>query len=70
MDLKNLMKVRPGDTVTWFETIAGERTGFRMTYCISRINYKRGLVWGKRVNAPLWEKNGVQLPLTQIEKSL
>jgi hypothetical protein len=66
MKIEALKNYKIGDSIDWNETIDGRRTGFRMGYFITRINYKRGLVWGKHVNAPLWDNRSVQLNLDHL----
>lgn len=68
MKIDQIRELKVGDAVTWYETIDGRRTGFRMGYYVTRINYKRGLVWGHRVLAPIWDHRNGELNLDQIEK--
>ena len=67
MDIKDIKKIKIGSHVDWYETVEGRRTGYRHGYKITRVNYKRGLVWGKQENGPLWDHNATQLTLSQIE---
>lgn len=68
MDIKDIKKVKVGGFATWHETRAtGERTGFRMSYVVTRVNYRQGKVWGKLINGPLWKHNATGLNLDQIE---
>ena len=68
MDIKDIKNLKPGTFVEWYETIDGKRTGFRMGYTITRVNYKRGLVWGALTNdIRNWKHNSTQLNLGQIE---
>jgi len=68
MDFKDIKKIKVGSFVTWHETIDGKRTGYRMGYTITRINCKRGLVWGQMTNdSRHWKHNSTQLSLDQLE---
>ena len=69
MDIKDIKKLKVGGVVDWFEPNDKKRTGFSMGYSITRVNYKRGLVWGSRINEPCWKQNSTQLNLSQIEIS-
>ena len=67
MDACDIKKLKGVEYVTWFETVNGIRTGYRMGYKITRVNYKRARVWGTPVNSPLWTHNSIELNLSQIE---
>ena len=69
MHYKYIKSLKVGSIVDWYEPNDKTRTGFKMGYEITRINYKRGLVWGVIINGPLWKHNATQLPIEQIEVS-
>lgn len=66
--MENVDSLNIGDIVSWYETMDGRRTGFKMSYEITRINKKRNLVWGKTILRPLWPINSIQLNISQLEK--
>lgn len=67
MDACDIKKLKGVKCVTWFETVNGIRTGYKKTYKITRINYKRCKVWGTPVSGPSWSHNSYELNLSQIE---
>lgn len=68
MDVKDIKKIKVGSSVNWHEQMDGKRTGYRLGYTITRINYKRGLVWGTPTNdIRNWRHNSTELLLHQIE---
>ena len=70
MDIKDIKKLKVGSFVNWHEQVNGKRTGYRLGYTITRINYKRGLVWGTPTNDHMyWKHNSIELQLHQIEVS-
>jgi hypothetical protein len=69
MNFKDIKKLKVGSIVDWYEPKDENRTGFRMGYEITRLNYKRGLVWGSAINGAYWKHNSTQLNLSQIEIS-
>jgi hypothetical protein len=69
INYKDIKTLKVGSIVDWYEPKDEKRTGFKMGYEITRINYTRGLVWGITINGPLWKHNSTQLPLNQIEIS-
>jgi hypothetical protein len=70
MDIGNIKKLKVGLNVEWYETISGRRTGFRMGYTLTRIHYKKGLVWGKPTSdIRNWKFNATELGLNNIEIS-
>ena len=68
MDIKDIKKLKVGANAEWYETVDGRRTGFRMGYTITRINYKKGLVWGKPTSdIRNWKYNAAELNINQLE---
>lgn len=67
MHYKDIKTLKVGTIVNWYEPNDKTHTKFKMGYEITRINYKRGLVWGQTINGPLWKHNSTLLPLDQIE---
>lgn len=71
MDIADIKKLKVGDHAHWYEKVVDEKPcGCSMLYTITRINYKRGLVWGRVINSrECWQHNATQLNLAQLEVS-
>jgi hypothetical protein len=68
MDIKDIKRLKVGDHVSWYEsTTDGKPSGYNMLFVITRINYTRGLVWGRLINSrEYWQHNATRLNLAQL----